>query len=201
MISSILFFNCRGYKSESPSVHPNMNMDQQKRFEAQEKNTFFADGRSMRQPLEGTIARGHLKNNDALYEGRDKDGNFVNRMPVEVTHSLLKRGMERYNIYCSPCHGIGGYGDGVIIANNYGYVPPPSYHEERIRNMPDGELYSAIANGVRTMPSYAIQIQTTDRWAIVAYIKALQRSQYVSQDELDRFKIDSSILNKLSLEK
>jgi len=185
---------CQGQISEKPPIHPNMNMDQQARKEAQEVNNFFADGRSMRQPVEGTVARGLAKTDKALYEGIDENGEYINYIPVDLTKSFLYRGKERYEIFCTPCHGQTGAGNGVIMEGGYGYVPAPSYHEQRVRELTDGELYSAIYNGVRTMPSYATQIPVEDRWAIVGYIRALQASQNVSEQELQEYEIDVAAL-------
>lgn len=188
--AALVFASCRGQISEKPPVHPNMNMDQQPRMEAQEVNKFFEDKRSMRQPVEGTIARGLLKSDVAYYEGTDANGEWIADIPVEVTKELLYRGQERYDVYCSVCHGGTGAGDGIIMTGNYGYVPAPTYHQDRLREAPDGEIYSAIYNGVRTMPSYATQIKVEDRWAIVAYIRALQVSQNVSEDEINQYDVD-----------
>ncbi len=185
-----LLVGCRGTISEKPPIHPNMNMDQQPRKEAQEENNFFEDGRSMRQPVEGTVARGFRKADYEYYEGVDANGNWVAEAPVEFTQSFLYRGKERYEIYCTPCHGITGDGLGIIMTGQYGYVPAPTYHQKRLREATDGELYSAIYNGVRNMPSYAHQIKVEDRWAIVGYIRALQASQNVSEDEMSDFDVD-----------
>jgi len=188
--AALVFASCRGQISEKPPVHPNMNMDQQPRMEAQEVNKFFEDKRSMRQPVEGTIARGLLKSDVAYYEGTDANGEWIADIPVEVTKELLYRGQDRYDVYCSVCHGGTGAGDGIIMTGNYGYVPAPTYHQDRLREAPDGEIYSVIYNGVRTMPSYATQIKVEDRWAIVAYIRALQASQNVSEDEINDYDVD-----------
>ncbi|MBD3615016.1 MAG: c-type cytochrome [Gracilimonas sp.] len=185
---------CQGQLSDKPPIHPNMNMDQQPRKEAQEVNNFFADGRSMRTPVEGTVARGLAKTDRAYYEGVDENGEFIDEIPVDLTKSFLYRGKERYEIYCTPCHGQTGAGDGIIMEGNYGYVPAPSYHEPRVRDLSDGELYSAIYNGVRTMPSYATQIKVEDRWAIVAYIRALQESQNITEQELQEYDVDITAL-------
>lgn len=187
---SALFFGCRGTISEKPPIHPNMNMDQQERKEAQEENNFFEDGRSMRQPVEGTVARGFRKADLAYYEGVDSNGDWIAEAPVEFTQSFLYRGKERYEIYCTPCHGIAGSGQGIIMTGQYGYVPAPTFHQKRLREAPDGELYSAIYNGVRNMPSYAHQIKVEDRWAIVGYLRALQASQNITEEEIAEFDID-----------
>lgn len=188
--AALVFASCRGQISEKPPIHPNMNMDQQPRKEAQEVNEFFADKRSMRQPVEGTIARGLLKSDVAYYEGTDENGNWIADIPVSVTKELLYRGQERYDVYCSVCHGGTGDGNGIIMTGNYGYVPAPTYHQDRLREATDGEIYSAIYNGVRTMPSYATQIKVEDRWAIVAYIRALQASQNATEDQLEQYDVD-----------
>jgi mono/diheme cytochrome c family protein len=181
---------CRGMKSESPPVHLNRNMDFQERFEEQEANPFFQDRAAMRMPVAGTVARGRLRttqNADFLL-GRTTAGDFVARIPMPVTEALLLRGQERFNIYCSVCHGIAGDGRGVIMAGNggqgYGYTPAPSYHTDFLRGVPDGYLYDVILNGVRSMPSYGFEVAPADRWAIVAYVRALQRSQNAGPEDV-----------------
>ncbi len=181
---------CRGEKFQSQPVHPNMNMDQQERFEAQEKNEFFTDNRAMRKPVEGTIARGNLKDDKTLYQGINEDSSFVDEIPLDVTKSFIYRGKDRYEVFCTPCHGIKGDGNGIVMTNNYGYVPAPSFHIDRLRDQSDGYFYSTIANGIRNMPSYASQIPVKDRWAIVAYLRALQKSQNVSEDEIQEYDVD-----------
>jgi len=188
--AALVFASCRGQISEKQPIHPNMNMDQQPRMEAQEVNKFFEDNRSMRQPVEGTIARGLKKEDVAYYQGVDANDEWISDIPVKVTKELLYRGQDRYDIYCSVCHGGTGAGDGIIMTGNYGYVPAPTYHQDRLREAPDGEIYSAIYNGVRTMPSYATQIKVEDRWAIVAYIRALQASQNVDENTIKQYDVD-----------
>lgn len=194
VLVSLVFLSCRGNLSKKPPIHPQLNMDMQKRFEAQEQNPFFADRMAMRKPVKGTVPRGGLKMDTRYYQGINDDSSFVDTIPVEMNKSFIYRGQDRYNIYCSPCHGLDGDGRGIIMAGNYGYVPAPSYHTERIRNLSVGELYSAIANGIRTMPAYAHQIPVEDRWAIVAYVKALQQSQNVSEQEMQQYDVDLSEL-------
>lgn len=196
VILTLALLSCRGEKFDYQPIHPNLNMDQQNRFEAQEKNPFFADNRSMRQPVEGTIARGNLRKNKPYYQGINEDGSFVENIPVAITKSFLLRGQQQYDVYCTPCHGKTGDGQGIIMAGRYGYVPAPSYHQERLRNAPDGEIYSAIANGIRNMPSYAHQVDVEDRWAIVGYIRALQRSQYVPEEKIQQYNIDLASLKQ-----
>lgn len=188
--------SCRGQISEKEPVHPNMNMDQQERFEAQEENQFFSDNRSMRQPVEGTVSRGNLRQNDSLYQATNEDGELIDEIPVDVTKSFLYRGQEQYNTYCSVCHGKTGDGNGIIMEGGYGYVPAPNFHDDRIREQPDGHFYDAIANGIRSMPAYAHQIKVEDRWAIVAYIRALQRSQNATEEDVERLGGDLAALQQ-----
>lgn len=185
----ILFFGlvlggCRGSSSSEPPIHISPNMDFQEKFEAQERNVFFADARAMRAPVEGTIARGHLKEDSALYEGKLDNGDFVTRNPLPITTELMARGRNRYEVFCAVCHGSVGDGNGIIMTGNYGFVRAPTYHADALREQPDGYLYDVIASGVRTMPSYAQQIPVEDRWAIVAYVRALQRSQYARTEDV-----------------
>lgn len=192
----LVLASCRGQISQQEPIHPNLNMDQQNRFEAQERNPFFEDNRSMRMPVEGTVARGNLRADKAYYQGINPDSSFVEETPVELTRELLNRGQNQYNIYCTPCHGITGEGNGIIMEGQYGFVPAPSFHMDRIRNLPDGQLYSVIANGIRTMPAYGHQVKTQDRWAIVSYIRALQRSQNVSEEEMQQYDVDIAALRE-----
>ena len=180
---------CRGMKSEKPPIHPNLNMDFNERLQEQAANPFFADNAAMRQPVAGTVARGYLRTveNAPFYYGRSADGGYVQTIPVAMTDDFLARGEKMYNIYCTPCHGIAGDGAGIIMrgkgGQGYGYAPAPSYHTERLRQIEDGYLYDVITNGVRNMASYAHQVNPSDRWAIVSYVRALQLSQ--AADETD----------------
>ncbi len=190
LAAPLLLASCRGQISTKEPIHLNPNMDQQRRFEAQESNPFFEDNRSMRMPVEGTIARGKLRHDTEYYQGTTSSGAFIERAPVEATKAFILRGQNQYNVFCTPCHGAVGDAQGIIMTGQYGYVPAPSFHIDRIRDMPDGEIYSAITNGVRTMPSYAHQVDVEDRWAIVTYIRALQRSQHVPEDQIKNYNID-----------
>jgi mono/diheme cytochrome c family protein len=191
LAGTVLLAGCRGMISEKPPVHPNLNMDFQEKFQAQEANPFFADGRAMRPPVPGTVARGLLKEDTRFYLGRTETGEYLAEMPVPVTRELLMRGRERYNIYCTVCHGGAGDGQGIIMTGQssatgqgYGYTPAPSYHIDRLREVGDGYMYDVITNGVRNMPGYAQQISVLDRWAIVAYVRALQLSQNAGEDDV-----------------
>lgn len=185
LLGGMILAGCRGSVSEKPPIHLNPNMDAQERFEAQEANPFFADGRAMRQPVPGTVARGMLKEDTRFFLGREADGKYVSTMPIEAT-PLYDRGRERYNIYCAVCHDLAGSGKGIIMTGNYGYTPAPSYHDPVVadRMADDGYVFDVISNGVRTMPGYAQQIPVIDRWAITAYIRALQRSQNATAEDV-----------------
>ncbi|MCF7803668.1 MAG: cytochrome c [Candidatus Marinimicrobia bacterium] len=166
----------RGQPKKQPPIHPIPDMDTQPRYEAQGTSNFFADSMAMRQPVYGTVARGHLNDDDVFYRGMGADGQPIEHNPREVNMELLEHGQDQFNIYCSPCHSKVGDGRGIML--EYNYVPPASFHDERLQNVPDGHIFDVITNGIRNMPSYAHQIPPKDRWAIVAYVRALQRSQH-----------------------
>jgi len=173
---AILVTSCyRGRPSDDPPIHLNPNMDSQEKYKPQAESKFFADGKTMRQPVPGTVARNELRDDEAYYRGKNPDGTFVKKMPVEITMDVLKRGQERYNIYCAPCHDQTGAGKGIVVKK--GYLPPPSFHLDRLREIEDGHIFDVITNGIRNMPSYNHQIPVSDRWKIIAYFRALQRSQ------------------------
>lgn len=190
LLLSLLLMACRGQKTEKPPISPQQNMQFQDRFNAQEENPFFDNNMAMRAPVEGTVARGNLRDDTALYEGRNESGEFVTEIPMDVTKSFMYRGKERYDIYCAPCHGQTGDGQGIIMTGQYGYVPAPSFHREASYEMPAGQFYSAISEGIRNMPAYDSQIKVEDRWAIVSYIRALQNSQNVPEEEMQQYDVD-----------
>lgn len=179
---------CRGQTSRKPPIHPNPNMDDQFRFDPQERTSFYPDNRVMRYPVAGTVARGSLQLDTVYYEGQNPDGSWVQMNPRSINYDVLKRGQERYDIYCAVCHDRVGTGRGLAITypTGPGFVPPPSFHEQRLREMPDGQIFNSITHGVRTMPSYRHQIDPDDRWAIVAYLRALQRSQRTTVEDVPR---------------
>ena len=148
------------------------DMHNQPKYIPLRPSDFFGDGRSERPLIEGTVARGHLDDDTAYYTGRGPDGQFVNEFPFAVTRDVVERGQERFNIYCAPCHDRLGNGNGKIVRR--GYRHPPSYHIDRLRQVPNGYIYDVISSGFGAMPDYAAQIQPPDRWAIVAYVRALQ---------------------------
>jgi len=157
------------------------DMHDQPRFKPYAKNDFFADKRSARPLVDGTIARGHLREDAVLYTGKAA-GKPAGTFPFPVTADVMARGRERFDIFCSPCHGRTGAGDGMIVQR--GYRKPPTFHQDRLRQAAPGYTYDVITNGFGAMPDYAQQIPVRDRWAIVAYITALQRSQHAAADRL-----------------
>jgi Cytochrome C oxidase, cbb3-type, subunit III len=139
--------------------------------------TFFADGRSERPVVPGTVARGHLETDTLLYQGR-MDGKLADEFPFPITRQDLERGRQRFNIYCTPCHDYTGRGHGMIVLR--GFQEPPSYGIERLRDAPVGHFFDVITNGYGAMHSYAARVPVDDRWRIAAYIRALQLSQYAT---------------------
>jgi mono/diheme cytochrome c family protein len=149
-------------------------MANQPRYDPLEASDFFDDGRSARPLVEGTVARGQLRLDEQFYTGKI-NGQLATTFPFPVTAAVLDRGQERFNIYCTPCHDRLGTGLGMVVRR--GYRQPPSYHTERLRQAPVGHFFDVITRGLGAMPDYAAQIPPRDRWAIVAYIRALQLSQ------------------------
>lgn len=170
----------RGVPSDKPPIHIVPNMDSQPKYKPRSLSSFFADSSAMRTPAAGTIARGTLRHDSVYFWGKDGDGNLVKKNPLPITMEFLSRGQERYGIYCTPCHDAAGTGKGAVFKRNAGMLPPTSYHDDRLRNIQDGHIYDVITNGIRTMSGYSAQIPVEDRWAIVAYVRALQRSQNAS---------------------
>lgn len=185
----------RAVPSSHTRIHIIQDMDNQPKFRAQHANPLFADGRAMRPVVAGTVAQGQLEADDHYNRGV-VDNDWATTFPpqVQVNLDLVYRGQDRFNIYCTPCHGYAGYGDGMINQramdlvnlglNGTTWVQPKNMHEQLIREQPVGQTFNTITNGVRNMSGYAAQIPTEDRWAIVAYVKALQRSQTADLNDL-----------------
>jgi mono/diheme cytochrome c family protein len=184
-----LAFLARTTNSPDPRMSLIPDMDNQARYKAQMAAPLFADGRAMRTPPAGTVARGQLHEDSHYYTGI-VNNQWATTFPaqVEINEALLKRGQERYNINCSMCHGEDGYGQSIIdkratnlmASGSANWTSPPSYHTDTIRNRPVGHIFNTITNGIRTMPPYGPQVSVADRWAIVAYVRALQISQHSS---------------------
>jgi mono/diheme cytochrome c family protein len=144
------------------------------RYEPLEASTFFANGQASRALVANTVPRGLLREDTHLNEGR-VDGQLATTFPMAVTPAVMQRGQERFNVFCSPCHGRTGSGNGMVVQR--GFRAPPSYHEDRLRNAPVGYFFDVMTNGFGAMQDYASQVPVADRWAIAAYIRALQLSQ------------------------
>ncbi len=153
------------------------DMHQAPRYDPLQSSDFFPDGRAARALVPGTVARGLLREDEALYDGK-VNGVLVGEFPFAVTVELMQRGRERYDVFCAPCHGRTGQGNGMVVQR--GYKPPPAYSIDRLRAQPVGYFYDVITKGFGAMPDYASQIPVLDRWAIVAYVRALQLSEHAA---------------------
>jgi Cytochrome C oxidase, cbb3-type, subunit III len=169
VVALLFFVSCR------------QDMHDQAKYKPLAASTFFEDGRSSRPQVEGTIPRGQLDADLEVYTGKSgKD--FIKEIPFPVTADFLKRGQDRYNIYCTPCHDQTGYGKGMVVRR--GFKAPPSFHIDRLREAANGYYFDVITNGFGSMLNYASQIHVKDRWAIVAYIRALQLSQHATLQDV-----------------
>ena len=184
---SILGF--RGSLSTRSPLEVFPDMDHQAKYKPQAESKFFADGRVDRKPIAGTVAFGRrsdvadakfLKADSALFEGKDAKGAWVIGFPnaITVDAKLLERGQDRYTIYCAPCHGAVGDGNG--ITKQYGMGATPTFHDPRLRTMAEGEIFNTITNGKGNMLSYADKLPADDRWAVIAYVRALQRAAHAT---------------------
>jgi hypothetical protein len=168
-----------------------IDMHVQPKYLPYEPTTFFADGRSERQPVPGTVARGQLRLDDLLFTGTE-NGAEATRFPFPITREDLDRGRERFNIYCTPCHDYTGSGNGMIVQR--GFPHPPSFHTDRLRQAPVGHFFGVMTNGFGRMYSYADRVDVGDRWRIAAYIRVLQLSRNASVDDVpqaDRDKLSA----------
>ena len=170
LILQLLLAACSQKMRDQPKLNPD------------EASAFFSSGTSSQMPVADTVPRGYVRDDVELFTGKDAAGKDVTELPFPATRQDLLRGEERFNIYCAPCHGRLGNGAGVVVQR--GFVPPPTFHQDRLRNAPVVHFYDVITNGLAPMPSYANQIPPRDRWDIVAYIRALQFSQNVSVNNL-----------------
>jgi len=185
----------RNNTMRKPRIHLVQDMDVQHKVQAQRPSRLFADERGMRPPVQNTVARGELQNDRHLWEGV-VNGEWATTFPDEtpVTRRFVEHGKERFEIYCATCHGYSGYGDGMVHQrastlmqggiNGTTWVQPKSFYEPAIIEQPVGQLFNTISNGIRTMPAYGAQIPVEDRWAIVAYVKALQKSRNATPADL-----------------
>lgn len=191
LLLAMAVVGCRGGISEDPPVHVFGDMDWQPRYQWGEASPLFDDGRVMRPIVDNTVPIGHLDEDDGYYRGKLPNGEFVHRVtdlkmndaPMVVDENLIRRGEERFNIYCAPCHDMAGGGRGMVVQR--GFPPPIDLSSNRISNeMRDGQIFDVITNGVRNMPAYNKQIPVSDRWAIVTWVRVLGRSQHASKDDV-----------------
>ena len=157
------------------------DMHDQPKYVPLRESSFFGDQRSARTPVAGTVARGHLRDDALLYTGK-MNGADATVFPFPVDDAVMARGRERYDIFCAPCHGRTGQGDGMIVRR--GFRRPPTLHQDRLRGAPAGQLFDVITNGFGAMPDYAAQVNAADRWAIIAYIRALQLSSHATINDV-----------------
>ena len=153
------------------------DMHDQPKYPPLRESAFFGDDRSARPIVEGTVARGHLHEDTLFYTGKVA-GKDAEVFPIPITAPVLARGRERFDIYCSPCHGRTGLGDGMVVRR--GFRRPPSFHQDRLRDAPVGHFFDVITNGFGAMPDYAAEVRPEDRWAIIAYVRALQLSEHAN---------------------
>jgi mono/diheme cytochrome c family protein len=186
VIAVVIVAGKRGDMSRRPPIELFPDMDRQPKLRPQEANSFFKDGLSSQQPVAGAIARGSAWQDSPENTGRiPGTTNFVATIPVPVTQQMMDRGRQRYNINCAPCHGA--QGDGKGITSKFGMTVIADLHDAQTRKVPqqsDGEIFNTISNGKMLMQGYAANITIADRWAIVAYVRALQRSHLATMDDV-----------------
>jgi len=176
VLTSLAVSGCaRGCTSSRPPIHLNPSMDDQPKVRPQTASTFFYNGASMRDPVPGTIPIGGLQEDGAFFTGKGADGQFVAMIPATVDEALLERGRQRYTIYCQPCHDARGDGKGILFQR--ASVPTATYHQDKILNYPDGQIFDVITNGSGLMPSYRWPLAPADRWAVIAYVRTLQQKR------------------------
>ena len=168
----------RGCTSSRPPIHINPSMDDQPKVLPQTASNFFYNGASMREPVPGTVAIGELREDGPFFTGKGADGQFIAAIPHPVDEALVERGRQRYTIYCQPCHDARGDGRGMLFQR--GSVPTASFHQEKVLAYADGQIFDVITNGSGLMAGYRWPIPPADRWAIVAYVRDLQRRRQAS---------------------
>ncbi|MEO8797130.1 MAG: cytochrome c [Polyangiaceae bacterium] len=181
LVGATVLGGCRGDTSREAPIVPIRNMYNQPKYSMQGESEFFADHRTMRMPPEGVVSR-EEEWDETIATGRlDDDSGYILTIPENVLEqaggmaALEKRGQDRFGVYCTPCHDHTGSGNGMIVKR--GLMHPPTFHQDRLRHAPDGQIFATISNGIRNMPAYGPQVPVRDRWAIVSYVRALQISQ------------------------
>ena len=181
IVATVSILGLRGSKSTKPPLEVFPDMDRQPRLKPQAESAFFLDRRVDRPRVPGTVARGQFIEDEYLATGKD-DKQFGRGFPVPVTYELMALGREKYTIFCAVCHGESGNGNG--ITKSYKMAATPSYHNDRLRDMPEGEILNTISNGKNNMGPYASKLRIQERWAIVAYLRALQRAQNATVEDV-----------------
>ena len=182
---AVAVLGVRGCKSSNPPLQPFMDMVDQPRYDPQAASRFFADGRTQRPPPQHTVAWGRdSRAADAARAQQDEELFRLDKMPVDMSRELLLRGQKGYQIFCTVCHGGTGAGNGITV--QYGMNRPPSYHGDRLRQLGDGQIFQTITVGKGQMGPYGNRIPRADRWAIVAYVRALQRAHKATADDVPR---------------
>lgn len=190
LVPFAVFAQARNAKMEQGRLHLVWDMDFTPSYKAQSGNPLFKDGRAMRKPPEGSVAQGHLQADDHLYRGKTPSGDWALTLPsgIDADEATMELGKAQFGIYCTPCHGFAGEGNGMVNARasklGQGWVPPTNLHEARLRTMPAGEIFSTITHGIRNMQGYGSQISPEERWAIILYLRALQKSSAAPSSQL-----------------
>lgn len=184
LVASLLLTGCVAGPQRGPSFRIFTDMEHQEKYKPQSASSLFSDGRSNRRPVAGTVARGHLTENDVMNTGFTPAGLYAGKNPVTVDAELLKLGQTRFNVYCTPCHDQQGTGKGIVALRTPAWQPS-NLTEGRVKNMADGDLFDVVTSGRRSMPAYKYQISSVkDRWAVVAYVRALQRASSGSVEDV-----------------
>lgn len=191
VLLTVSIMGFRGMVSTEAPIVVFPDMDFQAKYKPQAASKFFADGRADRLPVAGTVPFGRsagqadptfLRTDDFRYAGKAADGSFARGFPGPVDEAFIRHGQQRYTIYCQPCHGA--LGDGQGITKPYGMVATPSYHDDRLRQMAEGEIFNTITNGKNTMMPYGDKLSPDERWAVIAYVRALQRAHHATLDDV-----------------
>ncbi len=183
VLTALAVLGVRGTTSRKPPIYVFDDMDDQPKYKSQAESAFYADGRSMRMPPNGTIPWGRRAVQPAAELAADDPANFeLKSIPVKVDRALLARGRKVFDTYCAVCHGPGGAGNGVTAS--YNIAPPASYHTDRLRDMTDGYLYQVITEGKGLMGAYGPSVRPTDRWAAVAWVRVLQRAHNATMEDV-----------------
>lgn len=211
IVATVSILGFRGSKSPNSPIYVFPDMDRQAKYTPQGGNTFYSDGRDARPPVPGTVGRGQgweikdvfsddyrdsVSTNPSLYSGKTAEGDFYKGFPVPVSNEFIAKGRQKYNIYCSVCHGKTGDGRGVLASDGSDLAMSAGYFgniatliDERIRAMPEGQIFDVITNGFNTMGAYGYAIRPEDRWAVIAYVRALQLAAHASAEDVpEQFK-------------